>query len=206
MKTKICSKCKKRKKLSKFHKNKLMKNRITGWCKKCFQEYKKINKEKIKAYQKWYNKQYKEKAKLWRLKNAKRLKKLKKEHYEKNKKRILKTVKAYRAKHPKRRKNSELKANFDITLKEYYFLLKKQNGRCAICGQKETRIVNGKLSKLAVDHKEDKIRGLLCMKCNRALGMFKDDIQILQNAIRYLKKQKTMRKKKLKKEKKNGSV
>jgi len=44
------------------------------------------------------------------------------------------------------------------------------------------------------------------MKCNRALGMFKDDIQILQNAIRYLKKQKTMRKKKLKKEKKNGSV
>ena len=30
-------------------------------------------------------------------------------------------------------------------------------------------------------------RGLLCRNCNLAIGMFKDDIDILNNAIKYLK-------------------
>ena len=39
-------------------------------------------------------------------------------------------------------------------------------------------------------HKTGKIRGLLCDTCNRALGLFKDDIQMLKNSVAYLEKYK----------------
>ena len=35
-------------------------------------------------------------------------------------------------------------------------------------------------------HDTLKVRGLLCRSCNLALGMFKDDVNILNNAIQYL--------------------
>lgn len=35
-----------------------------------------------------------------------------------------------------------------------------------------------------------KIRGILCHFCNRALGLFQDDIDALKNAIKYLEKEK----------------
>jgi hypothetical protein len=35
-------------------------------------------------------------------------------------------------------------------------------------------------------HKTNKIRGLLCYKCNLILGFVNDDINILQSAIFYL--------------------
>jgi len=44
--------------------------------------------------------------------------------------------------------------------------------------------------RLAVDHchVSGKIRGLLCFHCNSSLGKMKDSVEILQNAIDYLKK------------------
>jgi hypothetical protein len=46
---------------------------------------------------------------------------------------------------------------------------------------------------LAVDHchTTGKIRGLLCSKCNPALGAFNDNIEILNSAIKYLKEYET---------------
>lgn len=44
--------------------------------------------------------------------------------------------------------------------------------------------------KLYIDHchTNGHVRGLLCQKCNSALGLLQDDINILTNAINYLKK------------------
>jgi hypothetical protein len=42
--------------------------------------------------------------------------------------------------------------------------------------------------KIVVDHchTTGAIRGLLCHNCNRALGLLKDDINVIKNAINYL--------------------
>jgi len=42
---------------------------------------------------------------------------------------------------------------------------------------------------LVVDHchSTGKVRGLLCSNCNRGIGMLQERVDILQNAIDYLK-------------------
>ncbi len=63
-------------------------------------------------------------------------------------------------------------------------MLDDQVGRCAICEVEFTDKV-----KYVVDHchKKNQARGLLCYSCNVALGMFKDQVRILETAISYLK-------------------
>lgn len=93
----------------------------------------------------------------------------------------------------KRRQQREytLKTRFKMSLEEYERILKTQNYSCAICKFKpegEDRYRRGK--NLAVDHNHitNKNRGLLCDKCNRGLGHFNDNEELLQNAIDYLKR------------------
>jgi hypothetical protein len=82
-------------------------------------------------------------------------------------------------------RNSRLKRKFNITYEEYLILLYNQNYSCYICDIPEKELTK----KLAVDHchKTGKVRGLLCNKCNTALGLFNDNINILKKAIKYLK-------------------
>jgi hypothetical protein len=83
-----------------------------------------------------------------------------------------------------------LKQAFNINSKDYNELLKTQKGKCAICKKEEKAFTKyGKKRNLAVDHchKTGKIRGLLCTKCNTAIGSFEDNLELLNNAIKYLK-------------------
>ena len=84
-----------------------------------------------------------------------------------------------------------LKHEYGITLEEYNVILKKQNNLCAICQTEETTIDkrNGKVKRLAVDHchKTNVIRGLLCWRCNTAIGKLKDDPEIIQRAANYVR-------------------
>lgn len=74
---------------------------------------------------------------------------------------------------------------------KYEDYLISQNYKCAICKQEEKAIDirTGQIYELAVDHchKTGKVRGLLCSSCNQGLGMFKDNIEYLREAIEYLK-------------------
>jgi len=58
--------------------------------------------------------------------------------------------------------------------------------KCEICGVKSNALKKG----LAYDHdhKTDKFRGWLCGRCNTALGMVNDNIDILKKLIRYIRK------------------
>lgn len=84
---------------------------------------------------------------------------------------------------PLSKKDAELKRLYGITIEDYLSIFDNQLGVCKICKQPcKTK------SRLSVDHnhKTGKVRGLLCNRCNRALGMFEDSPELLQSAIDYL--------------------
>ena len=86
---------------------------------------------------------------------------------------------------------SNLKKCYGITSIEYDILLVNQNNVCGICELPESEKDKfGNIINLSVDHchKTGVIRGLLCAKCNKALGLLNDDINLLKSAILYLKK------------------
>lgn len=83
------------------------------------------------------------------------------------------------------------KRNYDLTTEDYNKMLEEQNHSCKICGSEGFLIgKNNHTKMLAVDHchHSGKVRGLLCHNCNRALGLMKDSMSILENAMRYLEK------------------
>jgi hypothetical protein len=80
-----------------------------------------------------------------------------------------------------------IRNQYGITLAEYNAMLEAQDYKCAICGNEDE--VEGR--RLAIDHchTTGKIRGLLCGKCNRGLGLFYDNTNNLAKAIEYLNKE-----------------
>ena len=97
--------------------------------------------------------------------------------------------KNYRLLNPEKYKvihrKSQFLRKYGITLDDYNSLLVKQNNGCAIC-----KVLHLSLNKpLTVDHDHEtgKVRGLLCNKCNMAIGLFNDNPEFLNTAINYLK-------------------
>lgn len=78
----------------------------------------------------------------------------------------------------------------NLTYEEYVIMCDKQNNLCAICGKEEITKHNKSKSIyiLSIDHchSTNKVRGLLCKKCNSAIGFFNDDPELLRLAYKYL--------------------
>ena len=74
--------------------------------------------------------------------------------------------------------------NIGVDSELYWDFLNSQNNKCAICN----KTVQENKKNLAIDHchKTDKIRGLLCTKCNLGIGYFRDNVEILKSAINYI--------------------
>lgn len=69
-------------------------------------------------------------------------------------------------------------------------MYKAQEGQCCICKEfRDTYHSQGGLY-IDHDHKTGEIRGLLCNSCNVMLGLIKDDLGILKNAMDYLQNKK----------------
>lgn len=85
-----------------------------------------------------------------------------------------------------------LKAKYGMLESDYDEMLNKQGGVCAICGEKPKDQSYGRHAKLHIDHDHEtgKVRELLCMSCNQALGFFRDEKSILENAIKYIDRHK----------------
>ena len=84
----------------------------------------------------------------------------------------------YRSENRRKNKYHWPNGRFDL-------MLKKQNYACAICGVKKKN-PKGEFH-ADHDHKTNKPRGVLCRQCNLALGNFKDNVDSLKAAIKYLK-------------------
>lgn len=103
-------------------------------------------------------------------------------YYRKHKQQCKRATKLWE--HTLRGKQSRAKSqrkqiakHIGLTLEQYELMLKFP---CQICGNKYKR--------MAVDHnhKTNKVRGTLCYNCNTGIGMFKDNITIMNEAIVYL--------------------
>jgi len=75
-----------------------------------------------------------------------------------------------------------LKKRYGLETSDVDEMLEAQGNACAIC-----REVFNDNHHIDHDHQSGKVRGLLCGKCNRGIGMFSDDPDRLVSAIKYLK-------------------
>ena len=91
-------------------------------------------------------------------------------------------AKAYRKKKYNTDTNWEyqIKCLYGLDPADYYKMYDEQGGACKICSKNFPR--------LCVDHchNSGKVRGLLCQKCNKAIGLLGDNLDYLTNAITYL--------------------
>ena len=95
-------------------------------------------------------------------------------------------AKRWKADNPVARKRSgrraHLKRRYGITLELYESMYESQSGACAVC--------SSVCDTLDVDHNHDsgEILGLLCHRCNWALGILGDNPELLRNAAAYFDK------------------
>jgi len=97
--------------------------------------------------------------------------------------------KDYKREYYKRdRRWGHLRERYGVTKKDYHQRLASQAGACAICRRPSEDSLNGRLD---VDHchTTGEIRGLLCRKCNTALGLLGEDPSVLRAALIYLEGQ-----------------
>jgi hypothetical protein len=88
----------------------------------------------------------------------------------------------YRDKHPGRIEDYRLRKTYGISLAQFNEMVDGQGGRCAICGIRPVRL------HIDHDHVGGAIRGLLCINCNMALGLLRDDQSVLLEAVSYLRR------------------
>lgn len=161
--TKRCGKCEVWKPVDDFYRNKNSATGLASWCRDCMRSSRKADLRRGR-------KQSPEKWKAYRAR--------------------------YHAKYPDRIKAGYRKQNmrkYGVTIEWYEQKMLEQDGRCRICRQPETAVEKrtGLAKGLAVDHchVSSKARGLLCTRCNTALGLLQDNPDLLRAAANYLEEQ-----------------
>ena len=91
----------------------------------------------------------------------------------------------YRSENPRVVYNQNCRKKYGIEYDEFISIFNSQGNVCAICKSSNS---GRKGKKMCIDHCHTTglVRGILCHKCNVAIGLFNDDIQTIQNAKDYL--------------------
>ena len=105
----------------------------------------------------------------WRVKNKEHLRKYNQNRYIKNTDRWA----------------SHIWRKYKMKPEDYQNLLKSQGDKCAICGNQNPHHKQGRFN---IDHchKTGVIRGLLCWRCNVAIGKMEDNPSRLRKAAKYI--------------------
>lgn len=87
----------------------------------------------------------------------------------------------HRARVRHQRRMAHNKSRYGITPEEYEALLEKASAACMACGVRDER--------LCIDHshKDGRVRGILCWRCNLALGYALDNPDVLVGLANYLR-------------------
>lgn len=85
-----------------------------------------------------------------------------------------------------------IRQKYGLSEAQYAQLYDSQDGRCAICREPESQMIDGRVKRIAVDHEGSgadlKVRGLLCAGCNTGLGAFGHDLGRMERAALYLER------------------
>lgn len=83
---------------------------------------------------------------------------------------------------------SKLKNRYGVTSEEFDSMFEKQSGLCKICKKPETMVRKGEVLSLVVDHNHvtGYVRGLLCHRCNTAIGFLRESPEVIRKAASYL--------------------
>lgn len=84
--------------------------------------------------------------------------------------------------------NRYLRRNYNTDYHQVKKMYEEQDNNCYLCGTKGFKMNPNAKQSLVVDHDHDtgKVRKLLCHNCNRALGLFQDNPEVLRKAAEYV--------------------
>lgn len=122
--------------------------------------------EKRRAYQKEYALKHKERLKKYRSDNKERISQRHNEWVKKNQAKVSEYQRAWR---------------YGLTVDEMRTLLEDAGDTCQIC-------LRSFDENKAIDHchTTGKVRGVICNKCNFAIGLIEENTDTLKRAIKYL--------------------
>lgn len=166
----ICVSCLIEKPLDFFYKHNRLKDGLFKECKEC-------NKKRARAWISNNRGRSRSYAKIYREKQDKTIAAIKrKKYYDENKKSL-----------NEKRRNKHYVEKYGFTVEHRNLIYRQQKGLCAICF--DFYELNG-IFGLLIDHchKTNKVRAMLCQRCNQVLGKVNDDVAILDNMKNYLLK------------------
>lgn len=154
---KTCSTCGVEKPLDEFHKNRTRKDGRSYRCKSC----------------------QRENIRTWRQNNPGAHAEHNRKSYRKHREKVVARAREYRARKRDFIRNSDMVRKYGVTLAEVEARRAELDSRCEICHHQCELVVDH-------DHSTGRFRGLLCTSCNKGLGFFKDDVDLLVDASSYL--------------------
>jgi hypothetical protein len=158
--------------------------------------YREANKDKIKAQKKAYYEANKEKVKAksreYYEANKDRQKEQRNTWRKSNQDKMNEYNRAYRYRNRAQPHRGKIK-QYGLTLERYNTLVSQTGDNCPICGVQFDWVNRHKANRPCIDHchKTGEVRGIICGKCNAAIGMFSDSVETLGKAIQWLQSPKT---------------
>ena len=167
-------------------------------------EYYRDNKDYVLKYRKEYYQKNKSRIytdqRIWQSLNKEKVNKIKARYRAKNSEKLKLSGIAYSREHKdernvyrkewrkKKGKEEKLLYQYGLTLFDYNAILKKQKNKCGLCKSDFDFKVSNKLNYPCVDHdhENNKVRGIVCRRCNSGLGGFKDSPSLVKKAFKWL--------------------
>ena len=113
-----------------------------------------------------------ERVRQWRIENPEKYAALQRRTKERNPDRV-------RASN----RRGHLERKYGLSLEDFDFLVIAQNNLCALCGRPDEQGLH-----VDHDHITGRVRGLLCGKCNKAIGLLDEDPALFAAAVLYLER------------------
>jgi len=173
--------------------DRVIKYRARAKAKKAWKAWRKNNPERAKA-------SARASMARWRKKHPDIAKERDAKKYRKHREEILKRVKQRREeniemarkrdrewnkRNPEKVRDHRIRGQYGISAKEYDAIIDRAGTLCPICGKSFGEIPPC----LDHNHSTGKIRGVICGLCNSGLGFFRDNLDILLNAVEYLRRE-----------------